>query len=439
MFSMFINAFKVKDIRKKLFFTFLCLIVVRIGSAIPAPGVKSGVVNSFLSLIEGSFFDAMTGGSFTRLSIFALNISPYITASIIMQLLTIAIPKLAELQKDGESGRKKIAEISRYLTIVLALIEATPMAIGFSRQGYTDSGVLTIIVIVAAFTAGSAFLMWLGENITERGVGNGISIILLINIVAGMPGTFALLFKNFVFDASKMIYGVIGAIVIVAVVVVTLVLIVLLQDAQRKIAVQYAKKVQGRKMVGGSSTYIPLKVNTAGVIPVIFAMSIYQFPIIISSFFGKTASRGPSLWNKFLYMCSSSSWFNFKDGAFKYTLGAVIYVVMIIFFAYFYTSVTFNPMEVANNMKKNGGFIPGIRPGKPTTDYLNKVLKYIVFIGAVGLAIVALIPIFFSGAFNAQISFGGTSLIIVVGVILETMKQIESQLLVRHYKGFLND
>lgn len=439
MFSMFINAFKVKDIRKKLFFTFLCLIVVRIGSAIPAPGIKEGVVSSFLSTLQGSFFDAMTGGSFTKLSIFALNISPYITASIIMQLLTIAIPKLAEMQKDGESGRKKIAELSRYLTIVLALIEAFPMAIGFSRSGYTDTEWYVIPLIVAAFTAGSAFLMWLGENITERGVGNGISIILLINIVAGMPATFTLLFKTFVTGASKAVYGVLGALVIITVVVVTLVLIVLLQDAQRKIAVQYSKKMQGRKMVGGSSTFIPLKVNTAGVIPVIFAMSIYQFPIIISSFFGVNPGRGPGFWNKVLYMCSSGSWFNFKDGAFKYTLGAVIYVVMIIFFAYFYTSVTFNPMEVANNMKKNGGFIPGIRPGKPTTDYLNKVLKYIVFIGAVGLAIVALIPIFFSGAFNAQISFGGTSLIIVVGVILETMKQIESQLLVRHYKGFLND
>lgn len=439
MFSMFINAFKVKDIRRKLFFTFLCLIVVRVGSLIPAPGIRQEVVSSFMSTLQLGFFDAMTGGSFTQLSIFALNISPYITASIIMQLLTIAIPKLAEMQKDGESGRKKIAEISRYLTVLLALIEATPMAIGFSNKGYTSEGVLTIIVIVASFTAGSAFLMWLGENITERGVGNGISIILLINIVAGLPETFINLFKNFVTGASKAVYGVLGAVVIVAVVIVTLVLIVLLQDAQRKIAVQYSKKVQGRKLVGGSSTFIPLKVNTAGVIPVIFAMSIYQFPIIISSFFGKTASRGPSMWNKFLYMCSSSSWFNFKDGAFKYTLGAVFYVVMIIFFAYFYTSVTFNPMEVANNMKKNGGFIPGIRPGKPTTDYLNKVLKYIVFIGAVGLAIVALIPIFFSGAFSAQISFGGTSLIIVVGVILETMKQIESQLLVRHYKGFLND
>ncbi len=439
MFSMFINAFKVKDIRRKLFFTMACLVVVRLGSLIGAPGIDQAQVAAFMSSIDFGFMGALSGGSFQRLSIFALNISPYITSSIIMQLLTIAIPKLAELQKDGESGRKKIAEISRYLTVVLALIESTAMAIGFSNQGLTtDKGFVTGLLIVVSFTAGSAFLMWLGENITEYGVGNGISIILLINIVANLPGDFYRLYIKFVKGASKWVYGLIAAVIILAVVMVTLVLIILLQDAQRKIAVQYSKKMQGRKMVGGSSSFIPLKVNTAGVIPVIFAMSIYQFPIIISSFFGVHGERS-TFWKKVLYMCDSRNWFNFGDGAFKYTLGALIYVVMIIFFAYFYTSVTFNPIEVASNMKKNGGFIPGIRPGKPTTEYLTKVLNYVVFIGAIGLAIVALLPIFFSGAFSAEVSFGGTSLIIVVGVVLETMKQIESQLLVRHYKGFLND
>ncbi len=438
MFSTFINAFKVKDIRKKLLFTLVCLVVVRLGCLIPAPGIDQAKVSSFMSSLDLGFFNALTGGSLTQLSIFALNISPYITSSIIMQLMTIAIPPLAELQKDGESGKKKIAEYSRYLTVALALIESTAMAIGFSNKGYTDEGILTIILIVASFTAGSAFLMWLGENITEYGVGNGISMILLINIVANLPTDFINLYRVFIKGASKPIYGVLAAVVIVAVVLVTLVLIIILQDAQRKIAVQYSKKMQGRKMVGGNSTFIPLKVNTAGVIPVIFAMSIFQFPVIISSFFGVSGSR-TTFWRKVLYMCNSQNWFELDNGAFKYSIGAVFYVLMIIFFAYFYTSVTFNPIEVASNMKKNGGFIPGIRPGKPTTDYLTKVLNYIVFIGAIFLAIVALIPVVFSGVFNASVSFGGTSLIIVVGVILETMKQVESQLLVRHYKGFLND
>ena len=254
-----------------------------------------------------------------------------------------------------------------------------------------------------------------------------------------MPSDFYNLYTMFVKGASNVVNGVLAAVVILAVIAVTIVLIILLQDAQRKIAVQYSKKIQGRKQVGGQSTFIPLKVNTAGVIPVIFAVSIMQFPIIICSFFGIQPARAYVL-PKILYMLNQSNWFNIREeGAFVYTLGAVIYVVLILFFAYFYTSITFNPIEVANNMKKQGGFIPGIRPGKPTTDYLNKVLNYIIFIGAIGLTIVAMIPIFFCGISGAQVSFGGTSLIIVVGVLLETMKQVESQMLVRHYKGFLND
>ncbi len=442
MFSTIINAFKVKDLRKKLIFTFFCLVVVRIGSAIPAPGINQALVSSWLSNMNLGFFDALTGGSFTQMSILALNISPYITSSIIMQLMTIAIPKLAEMQKDGETGRKKIAEISRYLTIALALIESSAMAYGFARSGYTtDKKITTILVIVVCFTAGSAFLMWLGENITEYGVGNGISIILTINIVAKIPSDFVNLFRVFVVNASTAVNGVIAAAIIILVVAATVILIIMLQDATRRIPVQYSKKVVGRKMYGGSSTYIPLKVNTSGVIPVIFAISFLQFPQIISSFFGISAATGPNatLWQKILYLFNDSNWFNFKSFAeFKYTLGALIYIVLIIFFAYFYTSITFNPLEVANNMKKQGGFIPGIRPGKPTTEYLTSVLNKIVLIGAALLTVVALIPIFFSGAFNASVSFGGTSLIIVVGVVLETLKQIETQMVERHYKGFLN-
>ena len=442
MIRTFINAFKVKDLRKKIFFTLFCLVIVRLGTQIPAPGINQAYVASWLSTMNMEFFDALTGGSFTQMSIFALNISPYITSSIIMQLMTIAIPKLAEMQKDGETGRKKIAEISRYLTIVLALIESGAMAIGFSRNGYTsDKGFLTILVIIVCFTAGSSFLMWLGENITEHGVGNGVSIILAINIIAGLPSDFRNLYLVFVKNASSWYMGVIAALVIILVVAATVVLIILLQDAQRRIPVQYSKKVVGRKMLGGNSTYIPLKVNTSGVIPVIFAMSLLQFPVIISSFAGVKGATGPdaSLWQKFLYMVTQSNWFDFSSFAeFKYTLGALIYILLILFFAYFYTSITFNPLEVANNMKKQGGFIPGIRPGRPTTEYLTNVLNKIVFIGAVMLTIVALIPIIFSGAFDASVSFGGTSVIIVVGVVLETLKQIESQMIERHYKGFLN-
>lgn len=442
MIRTFINAFKVKDLRKKIFYTLMCLVIVRLGSQIPAPGVNQIMVQSWLSTMNLGFFDAMTGGSFTQMSIFALSISPYITSSIIMQLATIVFPKLAEIQKDGETGRKKIASWSRYVTVILALIESGAMAYGFSRNGYTtEKSFLTILVIALCFTAGSAFLMWIGENITEKGVGNGISIILAINIIATLPTDFTNLFRVFVINAKSTVMGIIAAVVIILIVALTVVLIILLQDAQRRIPVQYSKKVVGRKMLGGNSTYIPLKVNTSGVIPVIFAMSLLQFPVIISSFFGVNAATGPdaSVWQKILYMVTQANWFNFDSFAeFKYTLGAVVYVLLIIFFAYFYTSITFNPLEVANNMKKQAGFIPGIRPGRPTTEYLTAVLNKIVLIGAVMLTLVALIPVFFSGAFGASVSFGGTSLIIVVGVVLETLKQIESQMIERHYKGFLN-
>jgi len=440
MFKTFRNAFKVKDIRNKLIFTFVALIIVRLGSQLPVPAISKNYSAQWFDQNTLGFFNTLTGGSFTQMSIFALNITPYITSSIIMQLLTIAIPKLEELQKEGEDGRKKIAEISRYLTVGLAFIESLAMAIGFGSAGYLDGGLTftNVAIIVVSFTAGSAFLMWLGERITEKGVGNGISIILLINIVSQLPNDFYRLYVQFV-KTQTVVKGAMSAIVIIAVVTLTVVLIIILQDAQRKIPVQYAKKVQGRKMVGGQTSHIPLKVNTAGVIPVIFAGSFMQFPIVISSFFQVKPAR-EYIWPKVLYMLNQGTWLNFREwGEFKYSIGLLIYIALVVFFAYFYTSITFNPIEVSNNMKKQGGFIPGIRPGKPTTEYLTRVLNRIVLIGATGLTIIAVVPIFFSGAFNANIGFGGTSLIIVVGVLLETMKQIESQLLVRHYKGFLNE
>ncbi|HKM00214.1 MAG TPA: preprotein translocase subunit SecY, partial [Mobilitalea sp.] len=387
------------------------------------------------------FFNSLSGGAFTRMSIFALSITPYISASIIVQLLTIAIPKLEELQKEGEDGRKKMNELTRYITVGLAVIESGALAIGFGNQGYLIGGLTftNVIIVIASLTAGSAFLMWMGEKITQNGVGNGISIILLVNIVSTMPNDFINLYRSFI-ENKPVVKAIVAAIIIVLVVLITIVLVIMLQNAERRIPVQYAKKVQGRKMVGGQTSHIPLKVNTAGVIPVIFASSIMSFPGVILGFWGIEPARA-YFWPKVLKVLDQRSWLAIFDGwgEFKYSIGLLIYIAMIIFFAYFYTSITFNPIEVANNMKKQGGFVPGIRPGKPTTEYLSKVLNYIIFIGAIGLTIVAVIPIIFTGAFGAQVSFGGTSVIIIVGVIIETIKQVESQLLVRHYKGFLND
>lgn len=445
MFKTLRNALKVKDIRMKLLYTLGALIIVRLGTLLPAPAVSREAVEKVFSSINLGFFNNLTGGSFTKMSIFALSISPYISSSIIVQLLTIAIPKLEELQKEGEDGRKKIEELTRYMAVGLAIIESVAMAIGFGGSSGVLEGGLTftnIVLVAASFTAGSTFLMWLGERITQNGVGNGISIILLINIVSTMPADFITLFFQFVYQ-QHVWKAIIAVIVILAVILFTIVFVLILQNAERKIPVQYAKKVQGRKMVGGQSSHIPLKVNTAGVIPVIFASSLMSFPAVISSFFGVYPDRA-YFWPKVLKVMDQGSWLNinfknFDFGEFKYSVGLLIYIGLIIFFAYFYTSITFNPIEISNNMKKQGGFIPGIRPGKPTTEHLSKVLNHIIFIGAIGLIVVSVIPMFFSGAFGARVSFGGTSIIIIVGVIIETIKQVESQMLVRHYKGFLND
>lgn len=437
MFSTLKNAFKVKEIRKKLLFTFGMLVVIRLGSQLPVPGVDRHYFSNWFAQQTGdafNFFDAFTGGSFLNMSILALNITPYITSSIIMQLLTIAIPKLEEMQKEGEDGRKKIASITRYVTVGLALIESTALAITFGRNGALESfNFFNVFTVIVALTAGSAFLMWIGERITENGVGNGISIVLIINIISRIPQDISQLFEQFVFGKAIAV-GAVAAIIILAIIVAMVVLVIILNDGTRKIPVQYAKKIQGRKMVGGQTSSIPLKVNTAGVIPIIFASSLMQIPVIVCSFLGY---RGTGIWAHILRGLSSSNWC--KPSEPVYSIGLLVYIVLVVFFAYFYTSITFNPIEIADNMKKQGGFIPGIRPGKPTSEYLTKVLNYIIFIGAVGLTIVCIIPFFFNGIFGASVSFGGTSLIIIVSVVLETMKQIESQMLVRNYKGFLND
>ena len=438
MFETVRNAFKLKEIRSRIIYTLLMLVVVRIGTQLPIPGVNGSYFSEWFSGTSGSafgFFDAITGGSFEKMSVFALNITPYITSSIIIQLLTIAIPKLEELQKDGEEGRKKMTAITRYLTVALALMESLAMAIGFGKSGLLlEYNALNIITAVVTLTAGSTVIMWIGERITENGVGNGISIVLTINIISRIPQDLTLLFEQFV-KGKEIAFQVLNLAIIIAIIIAVTVLTVTLQGAERRIPVQYSRKVQGRKQIGGQSSYIPLKVNTAGVIPIIFAQSLFMFPLIIMQLLGKSGGNG--IGGTILKMLNQSNWCDFNEPI--YSIGLIVYIVLVIAFAYFYTSITFNPLEIADNMKKQGGFIPGIRPGKPTSEYLTKILNYIIFIGAVGLVIVAIIPIFFEGAFNASISFGGTSLIIIVGVIIETLKQIESRMLVRNYKGFLND
>lgn len=438
MFKTIRDAFKVKELRTKILYTFMMLVVIRFGSQLPIPGIETSFFANWFAKQTTDvfgFFNAMTGGSFSSMSIFALSITPYITSSIIIQLLTIAIPKLEELQKDGEDGRKKIQEYTRYTTVGLALIESSAMAIGFGRQGLLiDYNAWNIIIAIVTMTTGSALLMWIGEQITEKGVGNGISIVLLFNILSSVPDDMKTLYYRFIFGqtVTKMIFSVV---VIALIILAMVVFVIVLNDAERRIPVQYSKKMVGRKMVGGQASNIPLKINTAGVMPVIFASSIMSFPVVISQFFTIDPN---SIGSKILMVLNSGSWCRPEYPI--YSIGLVIYIALLIMFAYFYTSITFNPLEVANNMKKQGGFIPGIRPGKPTSDYLNKILNYIVFIGACGLIVIAIVPILASGLLNvSRISFSGTSLIIIVGVVLETIKAVESQMLVRYYKGFLND
>ena len=437
MFKKVMDIFKVKDVRHRMLYVLLCLIIIRLGSQIPVPGVNRNYFSEWFASQTGdafNFFDAFTGGSFSSMSILALSITPYITSSIIVQLLTIAIPALEEMQRDGEDGRKKLTAITRYLTVGLSLFESIAMTVGFGNNGLIPNmDFAKAVVVIASLTAGSSFLMWIGEQIMEKGIGNGISMVLLINILSRVPSDLASLYEQFV-KGKTIARGALAAIIIIAIILVMVVMVLLLNGAIRRIPVQYSKKTVGRRVVGGQSTHIPLKVNTAGVIPVIFASSIMSFPGIIATFIGKNNAQGVG--GTILGILSSNNWFQWARPI--YNLGLILYIVLVIFFAYFYTSITFNPLEIADNMKKQGGFIPGIRPGRPTSDYLTKLLNYIIFIGAVGLVIIAIIPFFFNGVFSASVSFGGTSIIIIVGVILETVKQIESMMVVRNYKGFLN-
>ncbi len=431
------DAFKIKDLRRRIGFTLFMLVIVRLGSLLPAPGINGSAFSSLFADSDSAlnFFDSITGGSFSQMSVFALNITPYITSSIIMQLLTIAFPKLEEMQRDGETGRKKMTQITRIVTVVLALAESIAMAIGFGRSGYLNEyNALNVILVVASLTAGSAVLMWIGERITEKGIGNGISIVLTINIISRIPSILTTLYEQFM-ETTTIPKAVLAGAIIACIIIALVVFVVILQSAERRIPVQYSNKIQGRKQVGGNSSVIPMRVNTAGVIPVIFAQSLLQTPIMLVQLFNKNGVSG--FWGHILKGMSQSNWFN--PDQWIYTIGAAVYVLLIIGFAYFYTEITFNPLEIAENLKRQGGFIPGIRPGKPTSDYLTSILNSIIFIGAIGLSIVAILPIVFNGLFSASVSFGGTSIIIVVGVVVETLKQVESQMMVRNYKTFLND
>ena len=438
MLKSVINAFKIKDIRKRLFYTFFCLVIVRLGCQVPVPGTNRNYFAEWFASQQGdafSFFDAFTGGSFTSMSLFALGITPYIMASIIVQMLTLSIPALEEMSRE-EDGRTKLNEITRYAAVGLALVEGIGMAVGFGKDGLLAKyDALNIISVAVALTAGAAFVMWLGEQISQKGIGNGSSIILVFNIAARIPSDMVGLYERFVKTADNVGRAILAAVIIIGVILITIILTIILNDGIRKIPVHYnGRSNQSRISATGNTNNIPLKVNTSGVMPVIFASSLMEFPVVIAGLIQKTPNEGiMSTVFKFL---QSSYWFNKDDP--KYTLGVLIYIALVIFFAYFYTAITFNPVLISDSLKKHGGFIPGVRPGRPTTEYLNNILKYIIFIGAVGLFIVMVIPIAFNGMFGARVTFAGTSLIIIVSVVIEAIHQVETMMVERNYKGFLN-
>ena len=418
------NAWKIPELRKKIIFTLFILLIYRVGNVIPVPFIDvatlSNYFDSVLSTTILGLYNAMSGSAFSQATVFALGIQPYINASIIIQLLTIAIPALERLAKDGgEEGKKKIARISRYTTVGLGLLMGWAyytMLRNYASQGFsiiTQEGFLPAMVIVLAFTAGSAVVMWLGEQITEFGIGNGISMILFANIVSGLPRMVSVLFTMAWWQILIVVIGMAALVLF----------IIFINDAERRIPIQYAKRVVGRKVYGGQNTNLPIKVSMAGVMPIIFAQSICSLPATICAFTGKTSGW----WYENVW--SSSSW-----------TYAVVYFLMIFFFSWFYSTIQYDPVEISNNLKKNGGFIPGFRPGKPTADFIQKVINKIVVFGAVYLTIVALLPIVAGNVMVSvrNLAIGGTSIIIVVGVALETVKALEAQMLMRHYKGFLD-
>lgn len=428
MFQSLVNAWKLPDLRKKLLFTMLMLAIFQLGTAIPVPGIARDALANLLGLAgtagsNGTVFDLlniMSGGALENASIFAMSITPYVNSSIILQLLTVAIPALERLSKEGEEGRKVIAKWTRYGTVILAFIQATGLYVGLANTNALDNpGIISFLTIVLSFTAGTAFLMWIGEQITEKGIGNGISMIIFAGIVARVPSIVQSVWAQIISGQINWIIAIIIAIVVLAVIA----FVVMINDAERRIPVQYAKRVVGRKVYGGQSTHIPFKVSAAGVIPIIFASSIMAFPSTIAQMVGGTPESG--FWRSFLDFISPTSWFY-----------ALLYFILIILFTFFYTGMIYNPIEMANNIKGNGGFIPGIRPGKPTSEFIAKSLNRVTVIGSIAIALIAVLPIVASRN-NMVAGFSGTSVLIMVGVAIETYRQLESQLLMRHYKGFL--
>ena len=424
MLSTLRNAWKIPEIRKKIIFTLLMLLVFRLGSAIPVPYMNKDIIKSIFESSQGGllqFLDLMAGGTFSNFSVFATNIYPYITASIVIQLLTIAIPKLEELAKEGEEGKKKITKYTRYGAIVLAMIQAIGYTFGlFSKALETNGSMIKTSIVIISMVAGTAFLMWLGEMITEKGIGNGISLLIFIGIISRLPSslinTFKLVSAGQLHIIKVLFFGLVFLFIIAAVIAI--------QQGERRIPVQYAKRVVGRKMYGGQSTHIPVKVLMAGVMPIIFASSLLALPQTIALF----SKGGVSEWvTKYLT----------PSGTVGIWIYSIFNVLLIIFFTYFYTAIQFNTVEYAKNLQQNGGFIPGIRPGRPTSEHLNKVVNRIVIVGGLALALLSILPIILTKVFSMDVSFGGTAVIIVVGVAIETVKQLESQMLMRHYKGFL--
>jgi preprotein translocase subunit SecY len=417
MLSTLKDAWKIPDLRRKIIITLALLFVYRLGSFIPVPFIDTDQLSSLVN--DGGIFglfNILSGGNFGNFTIFAMSITPYINASIIMNLLAFAIPALERLQKEGEEGRKKLAQYTRFLTIALALIQALGMSLSFGDI-LVERTAFNVFVVVLCITSGTAFLMYLGEQITENGIGNGISLIIFVSIISRIPSGITTMYDYVTVGTLSVISLILFAVFVVVVVFG----VVAIQEGQRRIPVQYAKRVVGRKMYGGQSTHIPMRVNMAGVIPVIFASSLTLFPATISSFF---PNSGFANWISTYF--AWGSW-----------LSNIIYVVLIIAFTYFYTAVTFNPFDIADNIKKQGGYIPGIRPGKPTVEYLTRIMNRLTLFGGIFLAVIAVIPIFVGNIMGVSLQFGGTSLLIVVGVAMESVKQIEAEMMMRHHQGFL--
>lgn len=423
MLSTLKDAWRIPEIRKKITFTLLMLLVFRLGSAVPVPFMNKATIQGVFEANQGGllqFLDLMAGGTFSQFSIFATNIYPYITASIIIQLLTIAIPALEQLSKEGEEGKKKIARYTRYGAVVIAAVQAIGYTFGLFRSALETTSTLDNILVILSMVAGTSILIWIGELITEKGIGNGISLLIFVGIISRLPAELFSMYRNV--DAG--VVSIFSILIFGIIILATVAVVVALQEGQRKIPVQYAKRVVGRKMYGGQSTHIPIKVLMAGVMPVIFANALMALPQTISLF-----SDGPA-----------AGWIERNltpAGTVGIWVYSIVNILLIMFFTYFYTAIQFNTVEYAQNLQQNGGFVPGIRPGRPTSEHLNKVVSRIVFVGGAALAVLSTLPVVLSKLLGMQVNFGGTAVIIVVGVVLETVRQIESQMLMRHYKGFL--